>query len=177
MAVVNPSLAPSTKASYTFIFPFMPDMIKPIITTNSMMLAADVDTGPILTAGSCEKPHMIRATMALKPPTNSIRTLSKRIFCIIQVTSRPTSVEKNVASSMGMKTSAGCAAPICARYTSTLTGIMVRPDVLSTRNMIMGFDATSLVLLSSCMRSMALSPMGVAALSKPSILAATFIKI
>ena len=141
------------------------------------MFAADVDTGPILTAGNCENPQMIRATMTLSPPTKPMSTLSKRIFWIKQVTSSPTRVEKNVASRMGMNTSAGWAAPICARYTSTLTGMIVRPDVLSTRNMIIGFDATSLVLLSSCMRSIALRPMGVAALSRPSMLAATFMNI
>ena len=177
MAVVKPSLAPSTNASYTLIFPLIPDMIKPIITTKRIMFAADVDTGPILTAGNCENPQIIRATIALNPPTKRIRTLSNLIFWIRQVASRPTRVEKNVASRMGMKTSAGCAAPICARYTSTLTGISVRPDVFKTRNMIIGFDATSLVLLSSCMRSIALRPIGVAALSSPSILAATFMNI
>ena len=61
----------------------------------------------------------------------------------------PARVEKKVAISMGMNMSVGCAAPICARYTMMLTGMMVRPEVLSTRNIIMGFDAVSLRGLSS----------------------------
>ena len=81
--------------------------MNPIITTNRMILAIDVDTGPIFTAGNCENPQIIRATITLSPPTKPISTLSNRIFWIKQVTSRPTSVEKNVASSIGMKTSAG----------------------------------------------------------------------
>ena len=76
-----------------------------------------------------------------------------------------------------MNTSVGCAAPSCARYTMMLTGMMVRPEVLSTRNIIMGFEAVSLRGLSSCRRSMAFRPRGVAALSRPSILAERFIKM
>ena len=89
----------------------------------------------------------------------------------------PASVDTKVASKMGMNTSVGCAAPICARYTKMLTGIIVRPDVLSTRNIIIGFDAVSFLGLSSCMPSMALRPSGVAALSSPSMLAEMFMKM
>ena len=89
----------------------------------------------------------------------------------------PASVEKNVASSIGIKISVGCAAPICALYTMIETGISVSPLVFSTRNIIMGFDAVSFFVFSSCICSMAFSPRGVAALSSPSMLAAMFIKI
>ena len=77
-----------------------------------------------------------------------------------------------------------------------LTGMMVSPEVLSTRNMIIGLvavmflsstcsfdhllDAPSSLFFwtfSSCMLSMAFRPRGVAALSKPSILAAMFMKM
>ena len=78
---------------------------------------------------------------------------------------------------MGMKMSVGCAAPICARYTMILTGISVSPDVFNTRNMIIGFDAVSFFMFSSCICSIAFSPSGVAALSSPSMLAAIFMKI
>ena len=61
----------------------------------------------------------------------------------------PASVEKNVARRMGTKMSVGCAAPICARYTMMLTGIRVSPDVLSTRNIIIGLVAVSFFGFSS----------------------------
>ena len=89
----------------------------------------------------------------------------------------PASVEQNVASRMGMKTSVGCAAPACARYTMMLTGMMVRPDVLMTRNIIIGLVAVSFFGLSCCRPSMAFRPRGVAALSSPSMLAAMFMKM
>ena len=57
------------------------------------------------------------------------------------------------------------------------TGMMVSPLVLSTRNMIMGLVAVSFFVFSSCSCSMAFSPSGVAALSRPSMLAAMFMKM
>ena len=89
----------------------------------------------------------------------------------------PAKVEKNVASRMGMKMSVGWAAPICARYTMMLTGMSVSPDVFSTRNIIIGLDAVSFFVFSSCICSIAFSPSGVAALSSPSMLAAMFMKM
>ena len=76
-----------------------------------------------------------------------------------------------------MKMSVGCAAPICALYTMMLTGISVSPLVFSTRNIIMGFVAVSFFGFSCCSCSMALRPRGVAALSRPSMLAAMFMKM
>ena len=58
-----------------------------------------------------------------------------------------------------------------------LTGISVSPEVFSTRNMIIGFDAVSFFVFSSCICSIAFRPNGVAALSSPSMLAAMFMKI
>ena len=58
-----------------------------------------------------------------------------------------------------------------------LTGMRVRPLVLSTRNIIIGLVAVSFLGFSSCNCSIALSPKGVAALSSPSMLAAMFMKI
>ena len=57
------------------------------------------------------------------------------------------------------------------------TGMIVSPDVLSTRNMIMGFVARSFLSLSVCISFIAFSPIGVAALSSPSMLAAMFMKM
>ena len=56
-------------------------------------------------------------------------------------------------------------------------GMMVRPEVLSTKNIIIGLEAVSFFGLSSCNCSMAFSPNGVAALSSPSMLAAIFMNI
>ena len=55
--------------------------------------------------------------------------------------------------------------------------MMINPEVLITRNIIMGLLAVSFLGFSSCNSFMAFSPMGVAALSSPSILADIFIKI
>ena len=76
-----------------------------------------------------------------------------------------------------MKMSVGWAAPIWARYTMMEIGISVRPLVFSTRNMIIGFEAVSFLGFSSCICSIAFRPRGVAALSKPSMLAAMFMKM
>ena len=55
-----------------------------------------------------------------------------------------------------------------------LTGIIVRPEAFSTRNMIWAFEAVSFLGFESCISFMALSPMGVAALSSPNMLAEKF---
>ena len=57
------------------------------------------------------------------------------------------------------------------------TGMSVSPEVFSTRNMIIGLLAVSFFGLISCNCSMAFSPSGVAALSRPSMLAAIFMKM
>lgn len=80
-------------------------------------------------------------------------------------------------SRIGIKISVGCAAPIWARYTMIEIGISISPEVLITRNMIIGLLAVSFFGFSSCNSFIALSPIGVAALSSPSILADIFIKI
>ena len=89
----------------------------------------------------------------------------------------PTRVEIKVLSRIGINTSVGWAAPICARYTMILIGMMMRPEVLITRNMIIGLEAVSFFGFSSCSSFIALSPNGVAALSSPSMLADIFIKM
>ena len=75
---------------------------------------------------------------------------------------------------IGRKTSEGLAAPIWARYTMMLMGMTVSPEVLSTRNMIWALEAVSLSGFSSWSSCMAFRPRGVAALSRPSMLAAKF---
>lgn len=58
-----------------------------------------------------------------------------------------------------------------------LTGIRISPEVLMTRNMIIGLVAVSLCGFSSCNSFIAFKPMGVAALSSPSMLADRFMKM
>ena len=58
-----------------------------------------------------------------------------------------------------------------------LIGIIVKPDVFRTRNIIIGLVAVSFRGFSSCSCAMAFNPSGVAALSKPNMLAAMFINI
>ena len=89
----------------------------------------------------------------------------------------PTSVAIVVANKMGINTSVGIAAPFEARNASIVVGIIVKPLVLSTRNIIIGLVAVSFFGFNSCICCMAFSPVGVAALSSPSILEAMFIKI
>ena len=83
----------------------------------------------------------------------------------------PPSVEQYVAIRRGTKTSVGLAAPRIARWAKMAIGIIVNPEVLMAKNMIWALLAVSFLGLSCCMLSMALSPIGVAALSKPNILA------
>ena len=102
---------------------------------------------------------------------------SSLMRCLMQHSSRPPKVEQAVASSSGRKMSEGLAAPNWARYIMMEIGMMVMPDVLSTRNMIIASVAVSFSLLSSCSSFIALRPIGVAALSSPSILAETFMRM
>ncbi len=89
----------------------------------------------------------------------------------------PASVATSVAKRIGMKTSVGWAAPYEARKARMVVGMMVKPEVFKTKNMIIGFVAVSFFGLSSCICCIAFSPVGVAALSSPSMLEAMFMKI
>ena len=90
---------------------------------------------------------------------------------------RPTNVENSVVSNKGIKTSVGSTAPAFARYAIMEIGIMVSPDVLMVRNMIMALLAVSFCLLIDWSSCIAFSPIGVAALSNPNKLAEMFMKI
>jgi hypothetical protein len=78
-----------------------------------------------------------------------------------------TSVPAKLAMSVGRKMSAGSFAPRIARCAITLTGMSVMPAVLRTRNMICASVASSFSGLSVWRLSIAFSPIGVAALSRP----------
>lgn len=97
--------------------------------------------------------------------------------CFMHSAVRPTIVATDVAMRIGMKISVGLDAPPCARYIIMLIGIRHKPDELSTRNMIIASVAVSFRLLSDCISCMARSPIGVAALSRPSMLAEIFMKM
>ena len=99
------------------------------------------------------------------------------IRCHRAVMIMPANVATRVARSIGMKTSVGVAAPYEARKARMLVGMMVSPEVLSTRNIIIGLVAVSFLLFSSCICAMAFSPVGVAALSSPSMFEAIFINM
>src|SRR5476651_2830102 len=91
---------------------------------------------------------------------------------MIATDNRPTVVDTAVASRMGRNTMVGSGAPCWARYMKMVTGSSVRDEALSTRNSICALLAVVLLGFSSCRERIALSPMGVAALSRPRALAA-----
>ena len=116
-----------------------------------------------------------RAINTAKPPNQASNTGSRRrIFCIHATARSPARVDAQVAIRMGRNTMAGSGAPCCARYKKMVTGSKVTAEVLSTRNRICASEAVSLSGLRLCRSCMAFSPMGVAALSSPSMLAARF---
>src|SRR5690606_8308411 len=91
--------------------------------------------------------------------------------------SRPTRLETVVARRIGRNTRVGSVAPCWARYMKMVTGSRVSDELLSTRNRICALVAVFFCGLSSCSECMALMPIGVAALSRPRILAAKFMLI
>src|SRR5262245_51331895 len=66
----------------------------------------------------------------------------------------------------------GFVEPAAANTPIIVAGMSWTPEVVNARNVTMGFVAVSLSSLSACISSMALMPRGVAALFRPSTLAA-----
>ena len=156
----------------------MPASTNATMIVISRIFATDVLTMFIWFLSNWPKPQMMAPTTKAMPPrVRSMVRLSRLMRWYIEVMMMPATVEKKVASSMGINTSVGWAAPNCALYTMMDMGMSVSPDVLSTRNIIMGLVAVSLFGLSVCSCSIAFSPSGVAALSSPNILAAMFMNI
>ena len=94
----------------------MPARMKPTMMVISRMLATLTLTWFMTTELSRLKPQMMAATARHMPPRVSSRVrLSRLMRWQSEVTMTPARVEKKVARRMGMKTSVGCAAPICAR--------------------------------------------------------------
>lgn len=134
------------------------------------MVICSCDRCLIATNSAAMSAHMV-------PMTPMMTLLRRLIRWNAETAMSPASEDRNVAMRIDRKMSAGLAAPICARYTITPMGMMVSPDVLRTRNIIMELDASSFLGLISCSSFMALRPKGVAALSSPSMLAAMFMKM
>lgn len=152
--------------------------MKAKIMPSRMTFETTLVTTPIVSLSICPKPQMTRAVKPTRP-ARVARSTGCMMFmrCHRAVMMMPANVATSVARSIGMKTSVGVAAPYEARKARMLVGMMVSPEVLSTKNIIMGLVAVSFLLLSSCICCMALRPVGVAALSSPSMFEAIFMNM
>ena len=122
--------------------------------------------------------RVIAAIKRIKPPIYAKTVLLNiESFCVKATAKKPANVERDVAINIGINTALGFDEPSSALYISILIGTMVTAEAFITINIIWAFEAVSFCLFNSCICSMAFNPMGVAALSKPSILAAIFITI
>ena len=149
-----------------------------VMMPKSIRLEATLVTVPIVCVSICPKAQMVSPTKATRPPMVISSTGCSRLMrCHSEVMMMPAMVATLVASKMGMKTSVGVCAPLAARKARIVVGMMVSPEVLSTRNIIIGLVAVSFLGFSSCICAMARSPVGVAALSRPSMLEAMFMKM
>ena len=145
---------------------------------NSSTLAATVEQSETCSDGSVRKSHTSPPMKAAVPAKKPIRLRCIRLMrCMMATAMMAVSVATVVVSRMGRKTSAGFAAPYCARYIIIVIGTTVRPEAFRLRNMIMASLAVSLRGFSSWSCCMARRPMGVAALSRPSMLAEMFMKM
>src|SRR6185295_6476132 len=97
------------------------------------------------------------------------------IFCLSETINMAAMVAAKVAIMHGIKISVGFCAPRLDLYAMMVTGIRVRPDACSARNMICELEATFLFGFNSCRLCIAFNPKGVAALSRFNKLAEKFI--
>ena len=149
-----------------------------VMMPKSIRFDATLVTVPIVLLSICPNPHIVRPTNATSPPMVISSTGCSRLMrCQSEVMMIPAMVATLVANRMGMKTSVGVCAPLAARKARIVVGMMVSPEVLSTKNMIIGLVAVSFLTLSSCICAMARSPVGVAALSSPNMFEAMFMKM
>ncbi len=143
-----------------------------------MRLPANEVTVAIVSLSICPKPQITIPTNATSPAIVAKSAGCKRLMrCHSAVMTIPASVATVVAKRMGINTSVGVAAPYEALKAKMVVGMMVSPDVLSTKNIIIGLVAVSLRPFSSCICDMALRPVGVAALSSPNMFDAMFMKM
>ena len=147
--------------------------MKPTITESRIKLLAMRDTCWISALVRNTLKYQTTPTMiAVRLPTHARITGSRRRMRWRSATAmKATSVPAKVAMSVGMKMSEGSLAPRIARCAITLTGINVKPAVFSTRYMSCASVAVSFTGFSSCRLAIAFSPIGVAALSSPRMLA------
>ena len=113
-------------------------MKRTIIDIRMRFEATDV-TVPIVCLSICPKPQMMIPTKAISP-TSPKKSVGWKILirCQAAVMMIPASVATVVASKIGMKTSVGCAAPYELRKARIVVGMMVKPEVFSTKNIIIG---------------------------------------
>ena len=89
--------------------------MKAMMMPKSMMFAITVLHLFIVSWSTCVPTHITPLTMAQMQSTNDMMARLKRLMCWYRlVMTMPASVAMAVAMRMGMKTSVGCAAPICA---------------------------------------------------------------
>ena len=166
------------KASYTATLRSMPATRNKRISPNRTTLPSTDERLASATEDSVDN-------IAMKPPSSSAVPNSQpsttgsrqRRRCMKTTAKNPASVEAVVARRMGRKTSVGSGAPCCARYMKIETGKSVSDEAFSTRKRICALLARSGSGLSDCSSRIALRPIGVAALSRPSALAVKFIVI
>src|SRR5690606_33047712 len=109
------------------------------------------------------------------PPTQAMITgCNTLIFCLKETMNIAAMVATKVAIMQGTKISVGLADFKAALAAIIDTGMSVRPDACRQRNMICALEARSLSGFISCRLSIAFSPKGVAALSRPRRLAEKF---
>ena len=135
-------------------------------------------TVPIVSLSICPKPQITNPTKAISP-TRPASNIGWKILirCQPAVMIIPASVATVVASKIGINTSVGCTAPYELRKARIVVGMIVKPEVFSTKNIIIGLVAVSFLVFNSCICPIAFNPVGVAALSSPNIFDAIFIKI
>lgn len=178
IAVLNPSFAPSMKVSYTLIFLTTACIVNQHITPSSTIAAIAADNADSVFWSNLAAPHTRIPTKDVSPMiVVSITGSFSFIRCAMQTAMSPTIVATYVAMSIGRKISAGFSAPSCALYAMIVVGIIVNPLAPKTTNIIIALLAFDLSVFISCSCCIALSPIGVAALSNPNIFAAIFISI
>lgn len=161
MAVVNPSLAPSIKASYTLIFFHNPQRIKKQDDGEKYYIGnqCGIDSH-VLAAYLGEQVDKSGKEQADATDQNEDRFI-QQVYPLCNADGNHTDSGGNGSGNQCRDEDVGgCAAPICERYIMMLTGININPEVFSTRNIIIGLVAVSFFGLSSEVLSWLSAPLG-----------------
>ena len=140
----KPPLAPSIKASNTFIFLSIPPIIMSTTSNNKIILPVTLLNISFCSAPICCTKKSIPATSATRPNNQVNSTLSHFNFCLKPTINMDASVVQIVASTQGINTLAASVEPAAKRYEIMVSGINVSPLVCSTKNMICALVAFSL---------------------------------